>query len=101
VPSGNQQHEWDENDDLVALYLYRTSQNHALPRLPKAAEIAKVLGMSGGSLIRRRGNFAHLDGQGGLAHAAKQSIRIYERHKGTPDSELYSMALRVLEDKRK
>ena len=99
MPSGNQQHEWDESDDLVALYLYRTRRDNAVALPRKHAEIAKVLGMSEGSLIRRRENFAHLDNKGGLSHVAKQSIRIHERHEKTTNAELRSMALRVLEAK--
>jgi hypothetical protein len=55
--------------------------------------------MSEGSLMMRRGNFASLDGRGGLNHPAAQSRRIHERHKDTPDAELRSMVLRVLDAK--
>jgi hypothetical protein len=98
VPRGDKNHTWDEDDDLVALYLYRAPhQDH--PKM-KPEQIAKLLGMSEASLIMRRGNFAHLDGKGGLSHPAAQSIQIYERHKNTPLGELRGMALRVLEAKR-
>ena len=100
VPRGVQQHKWDEDDDLVALYLYRMHRDDALALPLNQAEIAKVLGMSEGSLIMRRANFASLDDKGGLEHPALQSRRIHERHKDTANAELRSMALRVLEAKK-
>jgi hypothetical protein len=99
VPRGNQQHKWDEGDDLVALYLYRMHRDGALSLPLKLAEIAKVLGMSEGSLMRRRGNFAYLDGKGRLNHPASQSRRIHERHKHTTDTELRSIVVRMLDAK--
>jgi hypothetical protein len=100
VATGNRRHKWDEDDDLVALYHYRMHRDDALALPLKQAEIAKVLGMSESSLIMRRGNFASLDGKGGLSHPAQQSRRIHERHMGTTNADLRAMALRVIDAKK-
>jgi hypothetical protein len=100
MPKGDENHKWVEDDDLVTLYLYRMQRDAALALPLKRAEIAKMLGMSEGSLIRRRGNFAFLDGKGRLNHPAAQSRRIHERHKDTTDTELRSLVIRVLEAKK-
>jgi hypothetical protein len=84
-PLAKAQHRWTEGDDLVAFYLSR----HGTRRLPlMEAGIAKLLGMSEGSMARRRGNFAYLDGRGGLPHAAKQSRRVRQQYEKATEPEL-------------
>jgi hypothetical protein len=93
MPSGGKQHRWNQDDDLIAFYMSR----HGTNDLPIAQEgIAKLLGMSEASLIMRQRNFTDLEGKHGLSHVAKQSIRIYERHKSTSKAELRSLVLRVI-----
>ena len=91
------QHRWTEGDDLVAFYL----SQHGNRRLPLMdAGIAKLLGMSEGSLGRRQANFAYLDRRGGFSHAANQSGRIHERYMGTTEPQLRPIVIRVLDEKR-
>jgi hypothetical protein len=86
-------HRWTENDDLVALYLSR----HGTRFLPlMEAGIAKLLGMPEASMAMRQGNFAYLDGRGGLAHVAKQSRRIHQQYEKAMESALRRLVLRVL-----
>jgi hypothetical protein len=99
MASGNRRHKWDENDDLVALYLYRTQWDNAVDPPQNLAEIANSLGISEASLISRRANFAHLDGKSGLSHVAKQSVSVHERHRKTSNAGMRLMVLRALEGK--
>jgi hypothetical protein len=101
VAKENRRHKWDEDDDLVALYLYRMHRDDALALPLEQAQIAKVLGASESSLIMRRANFASLDGKSGLNHPASQSGRIHERHKRTTNADLRTMVLRVIDGKKR
>jgi len=67
VAKTGERHTWNESDDIIAYYLYRTRWGGA-PTLPlNKKEIAKMLGMSEASLIMRQANFASLNGKGGLS----------------------------------
>jgi hypothetical protein len=96
MPRGGKQHKWNEDDDLVALYLARYGTD-GLPTTQ--AEIAKTLGMSEASLIMRQRNFGDLEGVHGLSHVAQQSFRIFERHKNTPKADMRTLVLRVIDTK--
>jgi hypothetical protein len=87
-------HSWTEEDDIVTLYLYKFGDTD----LPFSVEaVGEKLGMDIGSLKMRMANFKAIDGKGGLDHFGTQSLRIYERHKQTPKSELKSLVLEILE----
>ena len=86
-------HEWTEKDDIVTLYLYRFGDKG----IPFTLEgIGDKLGMGFNSLKMRIANFKAIDGKGGLEHYGKQSLRIYERYKKTPEGELKYMVLKIL-----
>jgi 5-methylcytosine-specific restriction protein A len=90
----NDKHEWTEDDDIVALYLYRFGPDD----LPiSVGEIGDRLGMGAGSLRMRIGNFRAIDGQGGLDNAAIQSRKVYESHAKTSKDELRAKFLLILE----
>lgn len=89
----NDKHEWTEDDDIVALYLYRFGPDD----LPiSVGEIGERLGMGAGSLRMRIGNFRAIDGQGGLENAAIQSRKIYETNAKTSKDELRTKVLLIL-----
>ncbi len=48
----------------------------------------------------RIANFKDIDRKAGLSHFAKQSLEIYEEFNGAPESELRSLVLKILENKR-
>jgi hypothetical protein len=88
-----EKHQWTENDDIVALYLYRFGPDD----LPFGiAKISETLGMKAGSLKMRIGNFQAIDGQGGLSNAAIQSRKIYEVHAKASKDELRTKVLSIL-----
>jgi hypothetical protein len=92
-PMETVRHRWTEDDDVIAFYLSR----HGTRRLPlMEAGIAKRLGMSEASLAKRQANFAHLDERPGLAHVAKQSIRVHQKHEKATEPALRALVLRVL-----
>lgn len=87
-------HTWTEEDDIVTLYLYKFGDKD----IPFSLEdIGRKLGMGVSSLKMRIANFKAIDGKGGLEHFGKQSLKIYDRHKQTPKSELKSLVLEILE----
>jgi len=86
-------HKWTEEDDVVALYLFKYGDED----LPFSLEsISRKLGMSRDSLGMRVANFKAIDGQGGLEHFAKLSERVYRRHCNTAKAELESLVLEIL-----
>jgi hypothetical protein len=87
------QHEWSVEDDVVALFLYRFSES-GLPL--STDEIGEKLGMGRESLVMRIANFRSLDGGDGLSNWSKQSAKVYEAHKDTPQEQLKALVLRVL-----
>ena len=60
------------------------------------AGIAKLLGMPEASMAMRQGNFAHLDGKGGLRNVSEQSRRIHRLYEKTTEPELRALVLQVL-----
>ena len=61
-------HDWIEDEDLLALYLYRFCNRRGIPP---------------GSLGRRIANFQYLmEGQGGLRNASQKSRNVYAKYKG-------------------
>ena len=89
----NDKHEWTENDDVVALYLYRFGPDDLSLGI---GEIGDRLGMGAGSLRMRIGNFRAIDGKGGLGNAAIQSRKIYETHAKSSKGELRTEVLSIL-----
>lgn len=88
-----EKHEWTENDDIIALYLYR----FGLEDLPLGiGEIGDRLGMGAGSLRMRIRNFRAIDGQGGLENAAIQSRKIFEANAKASKGELRTKLLSIL-----
>jgi hypothetical protein len=92
-------HKWSEDDDVIALYLYRMHRDGAPPLELEEKEIAEVLDMTRASLVMRRGNFGFLDGKAGLSHPAEQSRLVYDRYKDATNAELRSIAVQLLETK--
>jgi hypothetical protein len=86
-------HTWNENDEVVGLYLYRFGHK-GLP-YPKE-ELAKDMGMTWGSMGRKIANFRHLDGKGGLAQYSRQCEKIYLRYKEVPDAEFEVIGLEAI-----
>ncbi len=59
-------------------------------------EIGERLGMGGGSLRMRIKNFSAINGDEGLDNYARQSKKIYDRHKEAPRDELRKVVEGVL-----
>ena len=88
-----QKHRWSVEDDIVALYLYRFSED-GLPL--SRDDIGRRLGMGPLSLKDRIKNFLSLDVGRGLDHWAKQSEQVYHLYKDTPQEELRALVLAAL-----
>jgi hypothetical protein len=98
-------HDWTEDDDLIAFYLSR--HNDRFLGVGTAA-IARALSgrvlpdgrynadMTEGALLMRKSNFDYLDGRLGLSNYAAQSQRIHEQYKDASVIELRPMVMRVL-----
>jgi len=83
------QHDWSEADDLIAFYLYRFGTE----RLPfDMPTIAERRGIKLGSMRMRISNFKAYAGAGRLGNIARQSVRVFERNKNTPEPELRDRA---------
>lgn len=79
------QHNWSEADDLVAFYLYKFGTE----RLPfDMPTIAERRGIKPGSMKMRISNFKAYAGTGRLKNIARQSVRVFERYRDTPEPEL-------------
>jgi hypothetical protein len=82
-------HDWSEDDDLVAFYLYRFGAE----RLPfDMPTIAERRGIKLGSMKMRISNFKAHAGAGSLGNIARQSVQVFERYKDTPEPELRNRA---------
>jgi len=82
-------HQWTEEDDIAALYLYKFGDR---PGAPVIDDVAGVRGMSADSLGRRIQNFRYLDTGAGLDHYAKQTAAIYREYSTLPEAELRTLA---------
>jgi len=83
------QHDWIEADDLIAFYLYRFGTE----RLPfDMSTIAERRGIKLGSMKMRISNFKAYAGAGRLGNIARQSVRVFDRYKDTPEPELRNRA---------
>jgi hypothetical protein len=82
-------HHWTEQDDIVALYLYKFGDEG---RTSNLATVGERRGMGAGSLRMRVGNFRAIAGGGRLDHAALQSRSIYERYAHLSEPELRKLA---------
>lgn len=82
-------HDWSKEDDLVAFYLYRFGTK----RLPfDMPTIAEQRGIKPGSMDMRIRNFEAYAGKGGLVKIAKQSVKVFEQYRDTPEPELRTLA---------
>ena len=82
-------HSWSEADELVAYYLYR----YGTSLLPfDVTTIADQRGIKRGSMDMRIRNFEAYAGTGALGHISKQSVRVFERHRNTPEAQLRDLA---------
>lgn len=90
-------HRWTETGDLGAFYVYRFG-HQALGRTRGA--VARALDLDPGSVRMRIQNFQAIDGSGGLGHFAKQSVRIYERHRTASEPELRALVLAAMQRRR-
>ena len=70
-------HTWTENDDLKVLYI---SLYGYTTQYPKKIDIAKLIGVSEGSLSYRIGNFKAIQGSGKATNYAKLSKKIYDKY---------------------
>jgi hypothetical protein len=92
---GEDEHRWTEEDDIVALFLYKFGDSD----LPDTQDkIGGFLGMGPGSLLMRIANFRSIDGQAGLKYPARQSRLIYERYNHLPQGRLHALILGVLDN---
>jgi len=81
-------HRWTEQDDITALYLYRYSPTD----VPTIENAARMCGVTSDSMRMRIANFRALDSKSGLDHIAQQSIAVYQRYRGSSQSELRALA---------
>lgn len=88
-------HNWTAEDDIVAFYLYKHGDEGLLFSRKK---ICDKLEIQIGAMRMREGNFKSLatDGKEGLDHPAKQSCKIYELYKSTPEGEFKSVVDKIL-----
>ena len=82
-------HHWTEQDDIAALYLYKSG---SLGRAPSIDIVARNRGMSADSLRMRMGNFRAIDTGSGLDHSAQLSRSVYERYAKLSEPELRKLA---------
>jgi len=83
------QHSWLEDDDIVAVYLYRFGTE----RLPfDMPTIAKQRGIKPKSMRMRIRNFKAYEGRDSLKNIAPKSVRVFERYRDTPEPELRNRA---------
>ena len=88
-------HKWSDDDERVALYLYRFPDD-ADPLL-SIDDVGEKLGMGPASLKMRIRNFLWVDtGYEGLRNRAKRTRRVYAEHIGTPQTELRAIVLQFL-----
>jgi hypothetical protein len=69
-------HRWTEQDDIVALYLYKYGDRPGSPRIER---VARARGMSAASLKMRIRNVRYLDQGDALAHCARQTVEVYRK----------------------
>lgn len=82
-------HSWSEADDLVAFYLYRFGTERLPLDMPT---IAEQRGIKKGSMEMRIRNFTAYAGAGSLGNIARQSVKVFERYKDTPEPQLRNLA---------
>jgi hypothetical protein len=86
-------HHWTKDDESLALYLYRFSEDGLGLSLRK---IGDKLGIGVGPLKMRIGNFCYLDTGAGLSHPSSQSREIYRLDKATSQGDLKRLVLKIL-----
>lgn len=87
------QHHWTEDDDLVAVYLYKHGTAHLGISVE---EIAQKLGMSTASMKMRIQNVKSADAGTGLPHSSKQTGSVLDRFGGLSEAELRAKVKRCL-----
>jgi hypothetical protein len=86
-------HKWTVNDEIVALYLYRTGDAEPLISVKNASV---EMGMSLDSLTKKLRNFSFRDGKGGLSGISSQGKLIFDRYQKKSDQEFDVVALPLI-----
>ncbi len=86
-------HRWNENDEIIGLYLYRFGDKSLSY---SKEELADNIGMGWGSMSMKISNFRYLDGQGGLSEYSRQCENIYLRYKNMPNSEFAKIGIEAV-----
>jgi len=84
-------HTWTEQDDLMILFVHK----FGIEKSPIAKkEIAKIIGVSLGSVSYRIGKFKAIEGIGEATHYAKLSLTVYTKYSDLNEMELSQLAFR-------
>jgi len=82
-------HTWTKQDDLMILFVHKFGIKKS-PLTKK--EIAKIIGVSLGSVSYRIGNFKAIDGIGKATHYAKLSLTVHSKYSDLNEMELSQLA---------
>ncbi len=82
-------HNWTEQDDLKVLYITLYGYTNLYPT---KKDIAKLIGVSEGSLSYRIGNFKAIQGIGKATNYAKLSKKVYDNYHTKTQATLKSLA---------
>ena len=93
-PKNNKKrHQWTEENELVAYYLYRCGDKN----LEESKEaIGELLGMGWNSLALKIANFKALEGKGGYDGFSRQAQRVYEQNEIFSDDVLWMRVQEIL-----
>lgn len=91
-------HSWTEDDDIIALYLYKFKGEENIPN--SYEDIANFRGFTVNSLKSAFANFKAIDTGKGLLHYAKHQKSAYEKYKDMPKTELRRLVIDILSRKK-
>jgi hypothetical protein len=97
MQQANPTHRWSDADDVAALYGYRFGYQ-GLARSRSA--LAQALGIGADSFGMRIRNISFIDTGTGLSKYAKQTKRIYDQHRATPEPGLRAVVLAAIQRRR-
>ena len=86
-------HRWSEDDEIIALYLYRFGDKD-LPFTKQ--EIADSLGMGWNSMSIKIANIKAVDTGKGMSGFSTQCQKIFERYQHMPDKEFSVLGLEAI-----
>jgi hypothetical protein len=87
-------HDWSNDENLVAYYLFRFPDSEIASR---KQQIADHLGVALGTLMYRVGSIKAASGYGNLHGYSKAATRIYTAYRGKSDAEVRDMTLSALD----